>query len=477
MRTTMASTLCISLGVAVAACSAAPIDERAASTSDAIQTSNLSYAGVAAVGYGADDGAQHATGTVFAASVDPNGRQQYTADGTAIRFSCGITFIAPSYAVTAGHCVAGDSVIDTNRDLVTVQMYRPQPNGVDWRAAAHLSGAWSTTSWGITHARIPDYENMVDRFTCRVVVRCGTSNGAQINCNDPTGDVALVRCDTPVTSKGYQYLAVAQSDDARTEPFMRWTHEIYQDPAATETSLATDFLNHYSIRGAYAGNLHYFGANNGIEYNQLVQLESMQWRNGDLFTLHKKLTPITGADVVWTDVPGCHGSSGSGMLQFNQATLQYELLGPIALGQNFVNQSSNDLLCHDAKVVRPGQQLIAYASLAHVQGVLPMADDCKYYGNWFPNNTCHAACGTQNPDGCQPGLSCASGACVCVPLTCASTGSNCGPIGDGCGGTLDCGGCTSPLTCIANTCAQILHCPRGTVNCGDYCASKGTQCQ
>ncbi len=474
MRRTMASTLCFSLGVTVAACAATPTDEGAAALSEAIQRSNLSYASVSAMGYGPDVGAQHATGTVFAASLDANGAQQYTADGTAIRFSCGITFIAPSYAVTAGHCVAGDSVIDTNRDRVTVQMYKPQPNGVPWGAAEQLSGAWSTTSWGITHGRIPDYESMVDRFTCRVVVRCGTANGTQINCNDPTGDVALVRCDTPVTSKGYGYLAVAQSDNPSIEPFMRWTHEIYADPPAG--TLATDFLNHYSIRGAYAGNLHYFGAKNGIEYNQLVQLESTVWRNGDLFTPHKKVTPVTGADVVWTDVPGCHGSSGSGMLQLNQATLQYELLGPIALGNAFVNQYSNDLLCHDASLVRPGQQLIAYASLAHVQAVAPMADDCKYYGNWFPNNTCHAACGTQNPDGCQPGLSCVSGACVCVPLTCAG-GSDCGRMSDGCGGTLDCGGCSAPLKCIANSCERPLVCPRGTVNCGDYCAAHGTQCQ
>jgi hypothetical protein len=36
---------------------------------------------------------------------------------------------------------------------------------------------------------------------------------------------------------------------------------------------------------------------------------------------------------------------------------------------------------------------------------------------------------------------------TCSPLTCANLGLHCGPAGDGCGGTLDCGPCTMPQTC------------------------------
>jgi hypothetical protein len=36
---------------------------------------------------------------------------------------------------------------------------------------------------------------------------------------------------------------------------------------------------------------------------------------------------------------------------------------------------------------------------------------------------------------------------TCQPLTCAQLGFNCGPQGDGCGGTLNCGTCTPPQTC------------------------------
>jgi len=35
----------------------------------------------------------------------------------------------------------------------------------------------------------------------------------------------------------------------------------------------------------------------------------------------------------------------------------------------------------------------------------------------------------------------------CTPVTCGAQGLNCGQAGDGCGATIDCGGCTSPKTC------------------------------
>ena len=36
---------------------------------------------------------------------------------------------------------------------------------------------------------------------------------------------------------------------------------------------------------------------------------------------------------------------------------------------------------------------------------------------------------------------------TCNPTTCTKLGFNCGQVGDGCGGTLNCGTCTSPDTC------------------------------
>ena len=59
----------------------------------------------------------------------------------------------------------------------------------------------------------------------------------------------------------------------------------------------------------------------------------------------------------------------------------------------------------------------------------------------------------------------------CVPATCSSGGTRfCGQIGDGCGGTLDCGSCTDNAVCggggVANVCAG-----------GDSCNPVGCQAQ
>jgi hypothetical protein len=89
----------------------------------------------------------------------------------------------------------------------------------------------------------------------------------------------------------------------------------------------------------------------------------------------------------------------------------------------------------------------------------------------------------------QCGLSCAAtemcqaGACVpagqdagtssCVPNTCAGLGYGCGPTGDGCGGLLDCGSCTTPATCGGGGYSQ---CGVGTGCIPMTCAQLGIAC-
>lgn len=93
-----------------------------------------------------------------------------------------------------------------------------------------------------------------------------------------------------------------------------------------------------------------------------------------------------------------------------------------------------------------------------------------------------ADCGQQSDDcggviDCcaTPPCTCATGTCggggspntcgvACTPLTCAGVGANCGLIGDGCGGTLDCGTCAAPKTC-------------GGGGVASQCGCKGLLCQ
>lgn len=101
-----------------------------------------------------------------------------------------------------------------------------------------------------------------------------------------------------------------------------------------------------------------------------------------------------------------------------------------------------------------------------------------------------------NGTSCDGGT-CQGGACApatCKPGTCASLGKTCGPVNDGCGGTLACGTCgmgTTPTcgngtcTICANaclsTCPYCMSRPDGSsicgtstlTNCNEFCTQDG----
>jgi hypothetical protein len=65
------------------------------------------------------------------------------------------------------------------------------------------------------------------------------------------------------------------------------------------------------------------------------------------------------------------------------------------------------------------------------------------------------------------------GACgggSCTPTTCSAQGKNCGSIGDGCGGTLNCGSCSSSQTCGGSGTANVCGCTPTT------CSAQGKNC-
>jgi hypothetical protein len=94
-----------------------------------------------------------------------------------------------------------------------------------------------------------------------------------------------------------------------------------------------------------------------------------------------------------------------------------------------------------------------------------------------PSYSC-GACGTAQVNctgdlvscgGCPSGQSCTLNACVasCTPTTCSAQRVSCGSIGDGCGGTLDCGSCSgSRATCTGGSCQCT----------GASCANLGESC-
>ncbi len=107
-------------------------------------------------------------------------------------------------------------------------------------------------------------------------------------------------------------------------------------------------------------------------------------------------------------------------------------------------------------------------------GCGPAGDGC---GNTIQCGNCTApqTCG----GGGQPSQ--CGGSMGCVPKTCASLGINCGPAGDGCGGTIQCGGCTAPQTCggggMASQCGGTNNCvPKTCATLGYNCGPAGDGC-
>ncbi len=265
-----------------------------------------------------------------------DGAPWMTAEGIRIGASCGVTFVAPSFAVTAAHCVDGN---DTDESDIVVEMYRPTPElNEGFRAATVVSGAFPNYE----HARLDATQGYhTDRYSCQVVSRCGDSF-IPIACDaavSSNADTALLQCEGRPGDK-YGYVDVAVTDDMAAEVFMPWKHEVYD----LESSPATDLLVRYSeLPSTTSDNYHYHSVSStGVENHQLLPLISVPFAPD---TPHRKLS--SSATGVTTDLLGCHGTSGSGIMQRGENGL-WELLGPARYGE----QELGYYLCNHIPALR-----------------------------------------------------------------------------------------------------------------------------
>jgi hypothetical protein len=90
------------------------------------------------------------------------------------------------------------------------------------------------------------------------------------------------------------------------------------------------------------------------------------------------------------------------------------------------------------------------------------------------------ACGS-----CPGGQACGAGgahlcgtvtASPCVPTTCEALGKNCGPILDGCDGILDCGDCPEGETCSGGGVSNVCGTPPPPACRPTTCAAAGAEC-
>jgi hypothetical protein len=81
------------------------------------------------------------------------------------------------------------------------------------------------------------------------------------------------------------------------------------------------------------------------------------------------------------------------------------------------------------------------------------ADICKGQGKACSKNSqcCSGICAPQTGKKPVAGSGSVCAPSICVPGTCASLGLECGEASDGCGGTLDCGGCGAGSACGVET--------------------------
>lgn len=105
------------------------------------------------------------------------------------------------------------------------------------------------------------------------------------------------------------------------------------------------------------------------------------------------------------------------------------------------------------------------------------SDHCDEFGSWSckdsksrtRSRTCYKqGCANGNCDSalwqdtqtesCSSNRVCLAGNCIaaCIPQTCSSLGRQCGSSPDGCGGTLNCGGCTSSQRCDNGKCVNAV---------------------
>lgn len=345
----------------IAGCAVSSPESQGAS-SDAVQESaSEQHYVVASSLTGADRTAQRATAALFVPWMNGAGAVRRATDGTPIRATCGATFIDRTHALTASHCVEANDVPDPANDDVELRFIEAAPN-VGWRGASRLTGTF------------PDYAHpeMTSGYSstsivCHVAVRCGKDYGSYACPPAATAtdsDIALLECADGLPADR-EPVPVAASDDEHGAVRMFWFHEIYAVPSANggTDKASRDLFAHYTAHPAQPeDNFHYFGG----DRNQLLPLASVSWANGSPRT---RIGRDPSSAIVWTDMFGCHGSSGSGIMQRNAATGVWELVGPARSGGDW----ANDYLCANPATLKQGQRSIGYIALEITQEVAALA--------------------------------------------------------------------------------------------------------
>jgi hypothetical protein len=266
--------------------------------------------------------------------------------------SCGVTFVSKHYAITASHCVAGltgsfeiDQILTTNLDIGALT------------SSESISGTFPNWVSGHRLTAADGYNQTA--MTCTVKYRCDTSYGPTPTPNCTTApmngangrDIALVYCSGRTATS---YVTVNAADPTSGNVVVNWLHEVLNLPTSSSDPYHTsgNWVNYGCLNdpntpgcSTEANNFHYTNVMNA----QFLPLQSLNWPGGGNYAIN-----VNSNGATWSDVPACHGTSGSGVFINGTSTLLGPVLSPgsIVLGR----------LCADMVNAQHGFRNLAYGN-------------------------------------------------------------------------------------------------------------------
>lgn len=278
--------------------------------------------------------------------------------------TCGVTFISPSYGVTAAHCVdqwavpkiesqASPTKFRVQHARLTSDLtWNKVKDQADIEAYSSYYSSWPDYVQGAEPESLGGY--VLTTFSdCVVTRRCDDYFG-QNNCNaagqDWDVDIALIHCPSRAANSFYgdKYATTFHTGTGQSEGAYSggrftngnadtvqniWYHEIVD--GWSEDGGATNLYNydHYYLYGVEE-NYHYYSPRETLELFPLISLN----RNG---VSYESLN-ASGAYVT-TNLPTCHGTSGSGVWRRVDAHNKWYFLGPVVHGPSI----GTERLCDD----------------------------------------------------------------------------------------------------------------------------------
>jgi hypothetical protein len=412
-------------------CSANPdagSGEQTGATSEAVDLSAYSNDGGTPQIQVVQDGtaAAKATGVVFVPFLDANRAPTFVSStqygNLPVRGSCGITFVSPHFAITSSHCFSNTNAPDPTNQTFTAQTFDVSTANVDdFFFDSAMTGTFPnyTPIFGHTMNQAVGYASTT--FTCKIASRCaftGFPAAGAFNCDAVTApDVTMLQCAARAPRSAWLPIA---NDAATTGPVvMYWFHELFM------TNNNPDMITHYTnLLNGDAANWHYLGA----PTNVFLPLKSVPWGNG---TPRMRIGAGSDSDVA-TDLYGCHGTSGSGVLTVSGSS--YALLGPVHRGGVWANGH----LCDDPGLLTqgaPGGRGLTFNSNTSVNALV----NAKFAATLTSDRNPPPVCGDGLCNGKENDVTCSRD---CRPGVCA------GGLADCCGD----GVCRTPAVCSRFLC-------------------------